>query len=80
MSLHEFNFDDLLIKYFSLLFLTVEEVDIGIKFTNSEIHFLSGDSIEYKFRHKYEVHRIDRLLIGGDLDHIEEISLKYGKK
>lgn len=65
---------------FQIYFISVEELDIGIKFTKNEIHFISGDSIEYQFKHKYDIEYIDKLLIGGDVDHIQEVALRYSKK
>lgn len=55
----------------------MEEIDIAIKFTKREIQFLSGGSSEYQYAHQYEVHRIDRLQIGGDVEFIEEVALRY---
>lgn len=63
-----------------LLILPVEEIDIGIKFTKNEIHFMSGDSIEYQFKHKYDLSYIDKLQISGDVEHVEEVALRYARK
>lgn len=38
---------------------------------------MSGGSSEYQFGHQYEVHRIDRLQIGGDVEFIKEVALRY---
>lgn len=60
-----------------MLLISVEEIDIAIKFTKREIHFMSGGSSEYQFAHQYEINRIDRLQVGGDVDYIEEVALRY---
>ncbi|KAG5681779.1 hypothetical protein PVAND_011187 [Polypedilum vanderplanki] len=57
-----------------------EEIEISLKFAKREIQFISGESVEYQFEHQYEIQRIDRLQIGGDLDYIEEVALRYRKK
>ncbi|CAG9804778.1 unnamed protein product [Chironomus riparius] len=57
----------------------VEEIDITLRFSKREIQFFSGSSLEYQFEHQYEINRIDRLQIGGDLDYIEEVALRYKK-
>ena len=58
---------------------TVEEIDIILRFSKRNIQFFSGTSLEYQFEHQYEINRIDRLQIGGDLDYIEEVALRYKK-
>lgn len=56
----------------------VEEIDIAIRFTKREIHVLSdGSSCHYMFKHQYEIQRIDRLVLAGDIDHVNEVSLRY---
>lgn len=57
--------------------VSVEEIDIAIKFTKREIQFMSGGSSEYQYAHQFEIHRIDRLQIGGDVEYIEEVALRY---
>lgn len=57
--------------------VSAEEIDIAIKFTKREIQFLSGGSSEYQYAHQFEIHRIDRLQIGGDVEYIEEVALRY---
>lgn len=65
--------------YAIILFVTAEEIDISLRFAKREIQFLSGGSLEYQFEHQYEIHRIDRLQIGGDLEYVEEVALRYRK-
>lgn len=57
----------------------MEEIDIAIRFAKREFQFLSSGSMEYQYSHRYEMNRIDRLQIGGDVDHIEEVALRYKK-
>ena len=59
------------------LFFSAEDIDISIKFTKRDIQFFSGGSSEYQFGHQFEIHRIDRLQIGGDVEFIEEVALRY---
>lgn len=61
----------------SQFLIPVDDIDIAIKFTKREIHFMSGGSSEYQFGHQFEINRIDRLQVGGDLDFIEEVALRY---
>lgn len=71
---------DLLLQTYDSLIrnsISVEDIDIALKFTKREIHFMSGGSSEYQFAHQYEIHRIDRLQIGGDVEFIEEVALRY---
>lgn len=60
-----------------MIFFSVEDIDIAIKFTKREIHIMSGGSSEYQFGHQYEINRIDRLQIDGDVEYIEEVALRY---
>jgi hypothetical protein len=56
---------------------SVEDIDIAVMFTKREIHFMSRGSSEYQFGHQYEINRIDRLQIGGDVEFVKEIALRY---
>jgi hypothetical protein len=60
-------------------FFAVEEIEIALRFAKREIQFLSGGSLEYQYEHQYEIQRIDRLQIGGDVEFIEEVALRYRK-
>jgi hypothetical protein len=55
----------------------VEEIDIAIRFAKREFQFLSSGSNEYQFEHQYEINRIDKLQIGGDVAHVKEVALSY---
>lgn len=57
--------------------IPVDEIDISVKFTKREIQIFSGGSSEYQFGHQFEIHRIDRLQIGGDVEFVEEVALRY---